>query len=318
VLDNANNVLAETDLNGNVLYYYIQGLGMIARVKAINSQPYYYHHDFRGSTVAITNANQTITHKYQYGAFGETEQVQEEDFNAYRYVGKYGVGYENKDLTFMRARYYQPNVGRFNSEDPIWATNLYTYGDNNPINKFDANGLRSEGFEFIPEIIEKRIEKHLAKSKIAFKIGASTIEKLENMRALEAIEKSLDGDVEKWFDDALEIAYKTHATKNGLEIASNVSKVGLAKKVLAVLPISTVFALYDNRKNLNTAQGVANVIQGMTEDIADYIAPFYGEYIVKAGVIGVGLFWDYLIEPNLLYYLSGEHKRTSYCIPCKK
>ncbi len=140
VLDNANNVLAETDLSGNVLYFYIHGLGMIARVKAVNSQPYYYHYDFRGSTVAITNANQNLTHKYQYGAFGETEQVQEEDFNAYRYVGKYGVGYEAKDLTFMRARYYQPNVGRFNSEDPIWATNLYSYVDNNTIKNTDSKG----------------------------------------------------------------------------------------------------------------------------------------------------------------------------------
>jgi RHS repeat-associated protein len=114
---------------------------MIARVKAVNSQPYYYHHDFRGSTVAITNANQNLTHKYQYGAFGETEQVQEEDFNAYRYVGKYGVGYEAKDLTFMRARYYQPNVGRFNSEDPVWGTNLYQYSNNNSINLIDINGM---------------------------------------------------------------------------------------------------------------------------------------------------------------------------------
>lgn len=140
VLDNAYNVLMETDANGVPQYYYIHGLGMIARVKVTNSQAYYYHHDFRGSTVAITNSNRTITHKYQYGAFGETQQVQEEDFNAYRYVGKYGVGYETKDLTFMRARYYQPSVGRFNSEDPIWATNLYHYGDNNPVVKNDPEG----------------------------------------------------------------------------------------------------------------------------------------------------------------------------------
>ena len=96
VLDNAYNVLLETDDAGNPQYYYIHGLGMIARVKVSTGQPYYYHHDFRGSTVAITNSSQVITHKYQYGAFGETQQVQEEDYNAYRYVGKYGVGFETK------------------------------------------------------------------------------------------------------------------------------------------------------------------------------------------------------------------------------
>lgn len=145
VLDNAYNVLIETDANGNAQYYYIHGLGMIARVKISTGQPYYYHHDFRGSTVAITNSSQTITHQYQYGSFGETQQVQEEDFNSYRYVGKYGVGYESKDLTFMRARYYQPSVGRFNSEYPVWATNLYPYGNNNPLLFIDPSGKISIG-----------------------------------------------------------------------------------------------------------------------------------------------------------------------------
>ena len=145
VLDNAYNVLMETDAGGNAQYYYIHGLGMIARVKVSSGQPNYYHHDFRGSTVAMTNSSQAITHKYQYGAFGETQQVQEEDFNTYRYVGKYGVGYESKDLTFMRARYYQPGVGRFNSEDPVWGVNLYPYGENNSIKNIDPDGLFIQG-----------------------------------------------------------------------------------------------------------------------------------------------------------------------------
>lgn len=179
VLDNAYNVLMETDASGNAQYYYIHGLGMIARVKVNSSQPYYYHHDFRGSTVAITNSSQTITHKYQYGAFGETEQVQEEDFNAYRYVGKYGVGYETKDLTFMRARYYQPSVGRFNSEDPVWSVNLYPYGDGNPLSKIDPNGkwASSEGSNGIvdqhAEIFRSAIGKQSTDLQMQFIINGS-------------------------------------------------------------------------------------------------------------------------------------------------
>jgi hypothetical protein len=40
----------------------------------------------------------------------------------------------------MRARYYDPNTGKFLSEDPIWSTNLFAYGNNNPISYIDING----------------------------------------------------------------------------------------------------------------------------------------------------------------------------------
>lgn len=41
----------------------------------------------------------------------------------------------------MRTRYYDPNVGRFISEDPgRYGNNWYTYCYNNPVNKIDRNG----------------------------------------------------------------------------------------------------------------------------------------------------------------------------------
>ncbi|MBR1506136.1 MAG: hypothetical protein IJ614_08520, partial [Prevotella sp.] len=41
---------------------------------------------------------------------------------------------------YMRARHYDPTIGRFLSEDPIWSTNLYPYCDNNPIMGIDPRG----------------------------------------------------------------------------------------------------------------------------------------------------------------------------------
>jgi RHS repeat-associated protein len=133
------NVLAECDASGNPTAYYLHGLGLEARILP-NSTIEYYVSDYRGSTVAMVDESANITHKYQYDEFGNIAQQQETDYNPFRYVGKYGVMYENDHLVYMRARYYDPTIGRFMSEDPIWSTNLYPYGDNNPFSMIDPSG----------------------------------------------------------------------------------------------------------------------------------------------------------------------------------
>lgn len=138
------NILMETDDVGNPRYVYIHGLGMIARIKTSDNTLQYYHHDFRGSTVAMTDASQNITHKYAYDPFGKVTDMAEADANSFRYVGKYGVLAESNSFYYMRARFYDAETGRFLSEDPVWADNLYAYSDNNPVNFFDYNGEKGE------------------------------------------------------------------------------------------------------------------------------------------------------------------------------
>ncbi len=144
VLDIAGmeDVIVETDANNKAKWYYIQGLGMAARISP-SGEVQYYHHDYRGSTIALTNADKDITHKYSYDIFGSVLQSDEADDNEFRYIGRYGVSYETEDLQFMRARFADNKIGRFLSEDPIWSTNLYPYANNNPIKFIDPKGLYS-------------------------------------------------------------------------------------------------------------------------------------------------------------------------------
>ncbi|MDR1172736.1 MAG: RHS repeat-associated core domain-containing protein, partial [Bacteroidales bacterium] len=135
------NVIAETNLSNSPTAYYIYGAGGLEARILPDGTAEYYVSDYRGSIVAMVDASANITHKYQYDEFGKVIQKDESDANPFRYVGKYGVMYANDNLYYMRARFYDPTIGRFLSEDPIWSTNLYPYADNNPVMGIDPMGL---------------------------------------------------------------------------------------------------------------------------------------------------------------------------------
>lgn len=140
------NVIAETDENRNITAYYVYGLGLISKVLP-DGTAYYYHYDSRGSTVALTDAGQNITDAYAYDPFGKVVNSTGSTPNPFRYVGRYGLMDEGNGLTYIRARYYMPELGRFITKDPLTGNegdgqslNRYVYGVNNPVVKMDING----------------------------------------------------------------------------------------------------------------------------------------------------------------------------------
>jgi len=134
------NELQEVIFNGPT-YDYIWASGLVARTDQ-DGNTHFYLTDLRGNVVAITDQNGNITHQYKYDEYGNLINVREPDgdFNPYRFLGAYGITYEDENLYYVHARYYNPQLGIFLSEDPIWNINLYTYAGANPVMNIDPTG----------------------------------------------------------------------------------------------------------------------------------------------------------------------------------
>lgn len=86
-----------------------------------------------------------VENQYDYDIFGVMTLTVEIYENAIRYSGEF---YDmDSGLYYLRARYYNPNIGRFISEDSYWgeddnplSLNLYTYCLNDPIKYIDPTG----------------------------------------------------------------------------------------------------------------------------------------------------------------------------------
>ena len=111
-----------------------------------------FHHDALTNTVGLSGHDGTVLQSTRYGAFGN---VLSESLNGafptnhLKYTGRE----EDADIGiyYYRARYYDPSIGRFISEDPMGfeaGVNFYAYAGNNPISANDPSGLLSFFWHF--------------------------------------------------------------------------------------------------------------------------------------------------------------------------
>ena len=137
------SVVGEYASTGGAIAHYAQGMGLVSRIDA-TGQPAYYAFDAIGNTVQLTGASGSVVNRYQYLPYGESLVTDESLPNPFWYGGRSGVMRDGSGLDFMRARDYDPELGRFIQPDPIGlggGVNLYAYVDNNPVSFSDPSGL---------------------------------------------------------------------------------------------------------------------------------------------------------------------------------
>jgi len=98
--------------------------------------------DALGSVLAQTDGAGAVQTQYRYSPYGETQTTGTNDANPVQYTGREN---DQTGLYYYRARYYDPQLKRFISEDPIGlggGVNQYAYVGGNPINFIDPWGLK--------------------------------------------------------------------------------------------------------------------------------------------------------------------------------
>ena len=139
------DLILEMNENDSVTASYTFGPG-IDNALMMNRQGanYYYVKDRLGSVIAVTDSTANTIKSYQYSTFGKI--VRETGLgilNSFTYTSR---EYDPETGNYYyRARYFNPNIGRFLSCDPLQFAsddnNFYRYVSNSPFTYIDPLGL---------------------------------------------------------------------------------------------------------------------------------------------------------------------------------
>ena len=135
--------VAEEKEDGNIVRF-IRGYDLVASDSESARTYYHYASDEQGSITHVLGNDEkgeySLKNYYEYGAFGDFREQYEEAENRFGYDGEIfdPIGGQY----YLRARYYNPVIGRFTQEDTYYGDglNLYAYCRNLPVGYTDPSG----------------------------------------------------------------------------------------------------------------------------------------------------------------------------------
>lgn len=110
-------VIEEVDNSGNVLARYNQEMGLDLPLSEFRtSAASYYEQDGVNSVTSLSNSTGSLANTYTYDAFGKLAASTGTLTNPFQYTAR---EFDSETGIYeYRARYYDPSLGRFTSEDP--------------------------------------------------------------------------------------------------------------------------------------------------------------------------------------------------------
>jgi RHS repeat-associated protein len=140
-----DNLVDETNASGAAVARYSQMEDMDEPLAMLRSSTTsYYDQDGLNSVTSLSNAAGALAQTYTFDSFGNQTASSGSLTNPFRYTGR---EFDSEmSLYYYRARYYDPTMGRFLSEDPIGfssdTSNFYDYVSNNPLVFNDPSGSK--------------------------------------------------------------------------------------------------------------------------------------------------------------------------------
>ncbi|SAK99951.1 RHS repeat-associated core domain-containing protein [Caballeronia ptereochthonis] len=159
----ANRLLGETRDDFTVVYVYAHNsFEPLAQIEsrangAKHATILYYHTDQIGMPIELTDSEGRVQWQAAYNAWGST-RIQEMRRNVHqplRFQGQYFDA--ETGLHYNQHRYYDPDIGRFTTQDPLGMTggiNLYRYAPN-PNAWIDPLGLQGVDLNCFPPGIDR-------------------------------------------------------------------------------------------------------------------------------------------------------------------
>ena len=137
IYDGDKAVLEGTDEN---TIRHIRGYELVSSDSEAAKTYYHYASDELGSITHVTDEDGNVLNRYEYDAFGNFTLKEETVENRFGFAGEQYDPAAN--LYYLRARFYNPVIGRFIQEDTYYGDglNLYTYCHNNPVGYVDPSG----------------------------------------------------------------------------------------------------------------------------------------------------------------------------------
>jgi RHS repeat-associated protein len=142
--DTGGNVLFEQENREYMEYVYVLGKHFARIDGNLNNgigKKYFYHTDHLGSTILVTDETGKTVWSTDYTPFGKAAAIEGELKGNIKFTGKdYD---EDIELYYCNARFYDPELGRFITEDSVNDPNnpnLYVYSRNNPLTITDPSG----------------------------------------------------------------------------------------------------------------------------------------------------------------------------------